>query len=351
MGISVQVLHANHGDCILISHQVDQATFNVLIDGGDTKTFKYGPRLKYNGHLCNILDQIKGRKEHIDLAILTHIDDDHIGGLLRAFEEQGYLQDMVKRVWFNSSKKITQYFDHSEISENNVYLRNISPETGIKKGKELELLLDEIECKREPIIISGQVLEVGPFTFKILSPNKANLEKLLCVWPCEGRTSETAGAQNDHSLSFEEILAVDDFCGDPSKTNGSSIGFIVEADEKAMLFLGDAHDKTIVESLQNLRYSREKKLHVDLVKISHHGSQYNTSPEFLAMIEAKNYLISTDGLHHGHPDKRTIARIINSNPNAVISFNYVRPIKSLLLPQEYDKFSDQLQLLTNRIKL
>ena len=350
MTIRVRLLRANHGDCILVSHVSADGTFNLLIDGGNPATFKHGPRLRYDGELCLVLDEIKAKNQVIDLAILTHIDDDHIGGLIRAFEASGYLQDLVKTIWFNSSKYVTDYFDHVEIPENDVRLSDESPETSAQQGKALEDLLEDIGCERRSIVKAGQVISQGPFTFTILSPNENNLRKLLRVWPYDGETSETSGKETDHSLSFDEILVDDEFKEDASFTNGSSIAFIVEADEKFMLFLGDAHDKTVVESLTSLDFSREKKLSVDLVKISHHGSQHNTSTEFLEMIEAKKFLISTDGSRHGLPDKRTIARILSSSEEGTVCFNYDSVIKSLLLPNEVELYSQRLHALNEEIE-
>lgn len=71
-------------------------------------------------------------------------------------------------------------------------------------------------------------------------------------------------------------------------------------------------------------YSTDNPLSVDYVKLSHHGSQHNTSPEFLKLIECQNYIISTNGSGHGHPDKRTLARIADRHPHSTIWFNYRR---------------------------
>ena len=84
MAISVRLLRANHGDCILVTHEGPERTFNLLIDGGNAATFQYGPRGRYSGHLRSTLDELKSKDQLIDLAILTHIDDDHIAGMLMA---------------------------------------------------------------------------------------------------------------------------------------------------------------------------------------------------------------------------------------------------------------------------
>lgn len=351
MTVNIDILKANHGDSILISQIVKSGTVNILIDGGSPATFKYGPRGREKGHLCKKLEELKARNEHIDLAILTHIDDDHIGGMLKAFEVEDYLKGMVKRIWFNSSNLITEYFKHPPITENEVVLDDGSALTGVGQGKALDAVLKEIGCERPLIVMAGQTLVLGAFTFKILSPTERNLKDLLCIWPSEEVGALTSNRKIDHSESFETILKNDVFKEDKSIANGSSIAFILEVENKKMLFLGDAFDKTIINSLKLLGYSESNKLSLNLVKISHHGSKHNTSSDFLKMIVSDNYVISTNGDKHGLPDKKAIARIIKSNSSGVISFNYANILDSLTSNETDDSILKRLVVLEKAIEL
>ncbi|WP_426370277.1 ComEC/Rec2 family competence protein [Pseudocolwellia sp. HL-MZ7] len=350
MGVVVRVLEANHGDCILVSHEGASGTVNILIDGGTSTTFKYGPRQRYDGALCNVLDELKNKGQHIELAVLTHIDDDHIHGLIKAFETPDYLSDLVKSIWFNSSRLITQHFNAPEIPENNILLADDSPQTSRRQGKELEALLDEVGCDRTPLIKVGQVHNVGPFKLTVLSPNQNQLEHLLHIWPSEEESGATAAHNNDYDLSLEEIWEADEFKSDSSVYNGSSIAFLLEIDNKKMLFLGDAHDQIVVDNIKELGFSETNKLKLDLVKISHHGSQYNTSSEFLSLLQSPRYVISTNGSRHGLPNKRAIARIIKET-DGQICFNYSDVIKPLLLDHEVKGYSSRLEVLDKEIQL
>ena len=158
MGIRVRVLQANHGDCILVTHEGSDGTFNLLIDGGNPGTFKYGPQDRIKGELCILLDELKAQGQHLDLVILTHIDDDHIGGLLKALKTPSYGQ-LVKSVWFNSSRLITDHFNSSEIPENEIYVQDSSPDTSVRQGKKFEEFLDGLGVERGDIVMSGQ--EIG----------------------------------------------------------------------------------------------------------------------------------------------------------------------------------------------
>lgn len=348
MSISIRTLKANHGDSILVTHYGHDKVFNLLIDGGNGATFKNGPSDRFKGELCLVLDELKAKNESIDLLILTHIDDDHIAGLLKAFKAKNYLSTMVKSVWFNSSRLITEYFNEKEISENNIYLGNSSPLTSVQQGKNLEILLDEIGCNRAPLIKTGQTIDKGPLKFTILSPNEEKLRKLLCIWPTENCSATTSSAKTDYSLTLKEILASDHFIPDTSQANGSSIAFILEADDKKLLFLGDSHDDILIQELSLLGYSADNKLYVDLVKISHHGSQYNTSTEFLSLIDSPSFIISTNGLKHGLPNKKTIARLLAKTEGKVY-FNYESVSKLILLPEE-SEYSNRFEVLDKEIR-
>src|SRR5690606_1735701 len=93
-------------------------------------------------------------------------------------------------------------------------------------------------------------------------------------------------------------------------TNGSSIAFILQVQNKRILFLADAHPGMIVQSLDE--YQNEGTIIFDLIKVSHHGSFGNISRELLNKIDSERYIISTNGQKHGHPDKETIAHIITT---------------------------------------
>tara|TARA_R110002051_G_C8763001_1_gene502010 strand:+ start:1731 stop:2783 length:1053 start_codon:yes stop_codon:yes gene_type:complete len=349
MGIIVRVLKANRGDCILVTHEGPSGVFNLLIDGGTAQTFRHGPRQRYSGALCDALDELRDQGQSVDLAILTHIDDDHIHGLIKAFEEPGYLAKMVRSMWFNSSRLLTQHFNIPEIPENNIMLADDSPETSAKQGKDFEKLLDRLECKRAPLIMAPQEHEIGPFKLIILSPDEKQLEKLLHKWPVEEDSGETSAHVNDYHLSLDDIWADDEFESDSSVYNGSSIAFILEAEGKSMLFLGDAHDEVVTSNLRRLGYSAANKLKLELVKLSHHGSQYNTSSDFLSLVDSPRYVVSTDGSRHGLPNKRTIARIIKSTSGKA-AFNYENLIERLLLAVEIEGFSSRLEVLGDEVR-
>ena len=71
----------------------------------------------------------------------------------------------------------------------------------------------------------------------------------------------------------------------------------------------------------------------------------------LDLIECRGYLITTDGTRHGHPHKRTLARILNAHSDNIIYFNYENALKGILLPNEVASYKSRLQWLNREIQI
>ena len=130
------------------------------------------------------------------------------------------------------------------------------------------------------------------------------------------------------SLNIDE-LAKSPFLEDDRSANGSSMAFIIEYKNKKLLFLADAHPSIIINNLK-LHYKEEDfPLYFDVIKVSHHGSQGNTSLELLKMITSQQYIFSTNGKTHNHPDKEVIGRIISQKTTYTKELLFTYPLKSI----------------------
>jgi beta-lactamase superfamily II metal-dependent hydrolase len=332
MALELRILQAEHGDSIVISGELDGKFRNILIDGGPAKAFEvqHIPR-----PLQLFLNDVKRKTQKVDLLVLTHVDDDHIGGLIAGFNKHGYLTDLTQEVWFNSGKLILNYLEQPIDDSHFVVFKNsVSSNTSSRQGIKLEDHLTELDIWPHPLIKSGDEFERFNCKFTVLSPSLSKLEKLSIKWEKERVNANTSASKKDYSKSFEQLLAADKFKEDNSIHNGSSLAFIFEYGEKALLLLGDAHPSTVVESLKVQGYSAQIPLLIDYVKVSHHGSKANTSDELLTLIDCNNFIISTNGNHHGLPNKKTLARIIKCFPNANLMFNYPNLIGEIFSDEE-----------------
>ena len=298
----------------------------MLVDGGPpgvmAKTSHPGVRVRQAGALLRQLDAYRDANLSFDLSVLTHIDSDHIGGLLAAYRRAEYRQVIGKNVWFNSARLIAAQLKKTQPPESdNLIYPIVGSETSVNQAIDLDELLNEHQPDRQLITTENATHSFDWGTIDILSPTIIQLSDLLDQWIKERPDTRTSAKKDDYAYSIKDLQASDNFSPDTSVKNASSIGILLKCSAGSALLLGDAFSSTIVDSLRRLKYSEENKLVVDVCKVSHHGSKGNTCEEFLSLIEVRYFIISTNGAKQ-LPDKRTLARILKHNPNSKIVFNY-----------------------------
>lgn len=326
--MKIKFLKANKGDSILLSFSDnDKIKRNILIDGGTGSTY-FENKTRTNGELFQVIKTIRENNQKIDLLILTHIDDDHIGGILRWFAKDKDAFKLIDKVWFNSGKTIAEYLNLKENEELELTLDIFDNTfTSVPQAKKFEDYLIEKNIWDKKIVSKEQSGEINGLKIQILTPTKRNLEKLLNEFKKPKHNYFTNGEESDWIIPLSDFITEESskeykFDEDDSIPNGSSIAFILTFDEKNYVFLGDSHPIDIMESLNDLGFSKENPIISELLKVSHHGSCRNTNKELLEIIKTDNYIISSDGTSDNLPNKRTFARIVNKNPSATIHFNY-----------------------------
>lgn len=346
MPVNIRVLKAFHGDCIFITVESETVTERILIDGGPAATFGVSPQ----GELRALLNELEAEGKQIDLVILTHVDDDHIGGLIRAFEVKDGLTKLARKVIFNSGRLIHEYFK-SPVDPDKEILGNFtqSPNTSINQGNTLERLLKNLGIWHESVIKQGDKysLEGGEVIF--LTPNENELQKLLTKWEKEQPTPFTSASKTDWKKNYKELLEQDTFKEDNSIPNGSSISFILKVGKHNFLFFGDAQPTSITQGLTALGYDANTPINAEIVKLSHHGSKSNTSLELLSIIKCSNYIVSTDSSRHGLPNKTTFARIHSVNSTAKIIFNYESVISNIYTDAELTQYKGYVVALSGEL--
>src|SRR4051812_14058169 len=82
---------ADDGDCLLLSYGTPGKARHVLIDGGRASAYKkLKPRLL----------EIRKCGEPLELLVLTHIDADHIEGILELARDAD-MPAVPRRIWYN----------------------------------------------------------------------------------------------------------------------------------------------------------------------------------------------------------------------------------------------------------
>lgn len=321
----IELLQARHGDCIWIEYGRDEV-HRILIDGGPVDTFAC---------IQKRLAKTPAGDQAFELIVLTHVDADHVEGLVRLFAETP-LPFVVDQVWFNGWRQMKQ--GHGLL--------------GALQGEFLSALLADRAPRAwkpdsPPWVVPSEgslpthTLE-GGMKLTLLSPNPLKLDKMAKAWkraiqkegfsPGDLKAAWTALGARKKFLPKKGLLGTipnldalvrKQFLRDDATPNGSSIAFLAEYEGKSILLLADAHPDLVASSIERLCQERgTDRLVVDAVKVAHHGSKHNTSVALLKLLESPRYLVSTNGDQFRHPDKECIACVLRFGKPGYLYFNY-----------------------------
>ncbi len=324
----IEMLPAEYGDCLWIEYGKPNGKIHrVLIDGGLTGCGKI---------LRKRIKALDPADRHFDLVVVTHIDTDHINGIINLLKNmpEGFGFDYF---WFNG---------YDQIKPKEVL--------GVPQGIELSDLLLKLEARekrkfwnkpfrRKAAMLpeSGTPKKVrlkGGMNVTVLGPNTKGVAKLYQTWDQVVKEAQAKlhpkkigplGPDEEElftSLELEEIsveeLAREKFTEDNTPANGSSIVLLAEFNKQKILLTGDAFPGDIVESIKHISGNPEK-FTLNAIKLPHHGSKNNNSNAFFEAFSCRNFLVSTNGIRHGHPDRQGIARVLlNNTAESTIYFNY-----------------------------
>ncbi len=317
--LRIEMLPASYGDSLWVEYGSPDRSHRVLIDGGLAGT-------------ARLLERRLGTKSaplELDLLVVTHIDADHIAGILALLDEHA---DRLRPgdVWFNGP-------DH------------LDPDgLGVYQGEVLSRRLDQLRWPWNRAFDGGAVVvpQHGPLpivrlpggaTLTLLSPDAERLRRLRRAWNREipklekrlealdrlggEDESEEEGAASP-SVDVE-ALAAEPFEEDDAVANGSSIAFLFEYGGWTCLFSGDAFPSVLLGALARVESLPDR---LDVFKLPHHGSKGNLSRELVARLPAAHYLVSTNGKRFNHPDDASIARILTGDlAPKILCFNYRTP--------------------------
>jgi ribonuclease BN (tRNA processing enzyme) len=326
----------------------------MLVDGGTSQT--------YEKDLKPIVSELSSKRKNLDLVILSHIDNDHVLGLLDLFEDIKKNREAKVEVirigglWHNSFIDITnkktdngtliqQTFLSNEFSTigldtNTIHLPVISALKGIAEGRDLTKLAKSLQIPINPqfggsLIVAGDKnnsVKIGNMKFSILGPTQKNLDKLRKIWN-DWLRKHLSPPSKVSDLQALKIL-------DASVANLSSIMFMVQSQGKNILFTGDGLGEDVIDVLSERGLlDSEGKYHVDVMKVPHHGSERNASREFFDRVTADAYVISANG-RDDNPSLATLKWIIESKrkKNKIVKiFLTNRTDKTDNILQKYDQ--------------
>jgi hypothetical protein len=302
MLFTLEALQAAQGDCLLLHYGPSESPLVALIDGGPNPIYKdfLRPRLEE-------LRAVRGDPLKLQLVAVSHIDDDHINGIidltadmLQRQEDGEELPYDILALWHNSFDDILGSGQISALPSSVAALADGAVPSGVAVEQPTELVVASIPQGRKlRDNAAALALDVNaPFDGLVLAPREVDWGdglKLTVVGPSQERVDDLQQKWDAdvrrRSLSPTQAAAY----LDRSVYNLSSIVFLAEVRKKRMLLTGDARGDDILAGLREAGLLDRPPLHVDLLKLPHHGSDRNVETEFFRKIVADHYVASGDG--------------------------------------------------------
>jgi hypothetical protein len=315
MIFTLEALQAAKGDSLILHFGESKSPRFIVIDGGPAGV--YGESLKPRlGQLHDRWKREDDGKLDVEMLMVSHIDDDHIQGVLDWVGELADADPLLFNlltIWHNSFDDVVGNASvdlqsrlaslTAEVVETQEDREGLQPLSGavlaaVGQGRKLRSMANQLGIPLnhgfQGLVSSLKqgktTLSLGSgLTFTVLSPTMERLEALQKEWEKVIKTLPAARTA--------EIAAF----VDRSATNLSSIVVLAECGGRRMLLTGDARGDHILEGLDRAGLMTDGKIHVDLFKLPHHGSNRNSAPEFFQRITADYYVISADG-ENENPD-------------------------------------------------
>lgn len=327
MVFTLEALRARHGDSLLLHYGTDDEPRLVVIDGGPTGV--YGDALKPR------LEEVRAAYEQAGalgddgelapkLLMVSHIDDDHIRGLLDLTDELLSNQQRAPWIrpevlWHNSFETLTG--DEGEAlslgDDDEVRSLSTSPAvpTGLRQSAAVVASVKQGARLREDAELlgwrvnrpfpeglvrapeqGGEPVGLGDgLTLRVLAPRTDQIEGLRKEWR---EQMERLRKKQASPAQVAEYL-------DESPYNLSSIVCLAEHGDRRMLLTGDARGDHVLDALDAAGVTDQGRIHVDVLKLPHHGSIRNVDEDFFERITADHYVASGDG-RHDNPERATL---------------------------------------------
>lgn len=327
MIFSLEALQADHGDCLLLHAGTADKPLLVLIDGG--------PSGVYERSLLPRLEQLRAGRApdgalRIDLAMVSHIDDDHVHGMVDFAAALVELQDDkrplpydVRTLWHNAFDDVVDDGDDelstaavSVLSEpvadpraDELRRAGLAIVASVGQGRVLRDHAAKLGWRRNaPFDGPVQLPKTGvrrislddETTLTVVCPHAEQLERLRDAWD---------DWLKEHPKALAKDPAGTAAFVDNSPYNLSSIVVLAEAGGKTMLLTGDARGDHVLTGLDAAGIAKNGVTEVDILKLPHHGSIRNLAPEFFERVKARHYVISANG-RDGNPETETLETIV-----------------------------------------
>jgi beta-lactamase superfamily II metal-dependent hydrolase len=357
MFFSLDIQRARKGDCLLLHYGTRKDPGLMLIDGGPGQVYDpyLRPRLM---QLIQLRGLGSGQPLPLDLCIVSHIDGDHITGVLELTNELVNTQDSrepqpfkVKGIWHNTFDDIIGNSpDELVASVQASYgaaalggepdTEGLEPSAagvlaGIEQGYRLRADVGKLRLRINPEFSGGLVMAENKgksiamgkkLTFLVAGPMKGELIALQKDYDDWLKNPDNKKKAKAALASFTDV----------SVPNLSSIVILAQVGKKRMLFTGDARGDKILQGLELTgRLKQGGEMHVDILKMPHHGSDRNIDPVFFQRIVADHYVFSGNG-EYGNPERETLQMLLDARGGEEFTIHCTYPIDEIDVERKKD---------------
>lgn len=349
MIFTLDVRRARKGDCLIVHYGTKAEPGLMLIDGGPADVYKpfLKPRLaeirKARGLAANATLPV-------DLLMVSHIDDDHIRGVLELTKEmietQGAKPLRISGVWHNTFDDIignnpdhlraavTASFGAASLSGDGEEVEGLDPEAAkvlasVDQGFRLRDDSRALKLRINPQF-KGQVV-IAKKGAKPVDMGKGL--KFTVVGPMNDEVLALQQAHDEFLEKKQKKKAEASLAAftDTSVPNLSSLVVLAEVGKKRILLTGDARGDKVIEGLELaglLKKDDKSTIHVDIFKCPHHGSRRNNDPISFRRITADHYVFSGNG-EHGNPHRETLEMLLAERGDEKYTIHLTYPIDEI----------------------
>jgi beta-lactamase superfamily II metal-dependent hydrolase len=350
--LTLEALQAAHGDSLILHYGTRTEPRFIVIDGGPKGIFKasLAPRLK------QIQAARGGGVLEIRMLMVSHIDEDHITGILDLTrmlrdlkDNQAQLPYEILTLWHNSFDDIASKVTSNLAGESSAarLFASTTPKTAdaaaiiasVAQGRQLRLDADALGLNMNSgfddflmFAPNAGSLNIGAkLRFTVLGPRQAELDALNTKWDKEVKAllakkkKKKKGTAGEAELTQDELRALAAEFVDKSIHNLSSVVVLAEFEGKRILLTGDARGDFVLTSLREAKLLDHGKLAVDIFKVPHHGSIRNAAAELFEVVVADHYVFSANG-RDGNPDPPTFDLIFKARPKGKYHLWLTNPV-------------------------
>jgi ribonuclease BN (tRNA processing enzyme) len=279
-------LSVNQADCFLIILETNQnKRITILVDGN-----------KENSDMSHIRNEI-GQYGKLDFIVVTHVDDDHLGGIIQLLnDESNEVVKDTKIIYNHVVKKIISYKQAKQF-ENLIKGRDII--NSYKSSYDSYEFMDILSMEDRMLCVDVGIEDRAFLT--LINPSGADISKV----------------HND----CEKVLGNKKKSENKKLVNRNSIVFMIEFNDKKALFTGDSTWKYIQKSL-DIILRKDEEYEMNLIKIPHHGAYDNNIglSDYAQNHNTEKFLVTgNQEWDKNHPSEKLILELKDKCNKAMIN--------------------------------